>query len=124
MNILAVDDSHTICQLIEMVLSTVKGFEIDTVEDGQAALDLFQKKHYDLLIVDWMMQPMTGEQLIRAVRHTDQGKTLPIIVLSAEAERELKDTAKAIGATGWMVKPFNPHSLIELILNLPNFKQP
>jgi len=118
MNILAIDDNSIIRQLITMTLNRAGDMDSVNVETGQEALELAKTTRFDLVIMDWQMYPMGGCELLTAIRQLPNYQKTPIIVISADSEEKTKQIAKDHGATGWMVKPFNPEKLIEKIRKL------
>ena len=112
--ILAVDDSASIRQ---MVAFTLKGAGYDVVEavDGQDGLDKAKSKSINLVLTDQNMPKMDGLTLIKSLRALPQYKTTPILMLTTEAGDAMKAQGKAAGATGWLVKPFDPQKLIEVV---------
>ncbi len=112
--ILAVDDSASIRQ---MVAFTLKGAGYDVVEavDGQDGLDKAKTKTINLVLTDQNMPKMDGLTLIKSLRALPQYKTTPILMLTTEAGDAMKAQGKAAGATGWLVKPFDPQKLIEVV---------
>lgn len=111
--ILIVDDSPTMRRSIEMSL-TLAGHTVVTAEDGQAALDLLNGGlRPDLLLTDIMMPRLDGLGLIKAARQLL--RFTPIVALTTQGERGLRDRAKAAGATAWMIKPVGGNELLKLI---------
>lgn len=113
-SILAVDDSLTIRQLVHMVL-TGKGYHVSLAEDGQAALDALATIKPALIITDVNMPRLDGLALVEKVRELDAFKAVPILVLTTESGADKKARARAAGATGWIVKPFNPQQLTDAV---------
>ena len=113
-SILAVDDSASMRQ---MVAFTLKGAGHDVTEaiDGQQALDIAKSKQFDLVLSDVNMPNMDGISLTRELRGMDSFKFTPILMLTTEAGLDKKAEGKAAGATGWIVKPFNPDQLLATI---------
>ncbi|AWJ83756.1 response regulator [Azospirillum brasilense] len=112
--VLTVDDSRT---MRDMVSFTLKGAGYDVVEaaDGQQALGVIGANKVDLVITDLNMPVMDGLTLIRRLRATPAHRTLPILMLTTEADEKKKSEGRAVGATGWIVKPFNPEKLISVV---------
>jgi len=115
MHILAVDDNLTIRQLITLTLKNTPDMRVVATEKGDEALRLAETTPFDLILIDWLMHPMNGEELLKAIRQLPLHNKTPIIVLSADSNAEVKQKAKQLGANGWIVKPFNPIKLIDLI---------
>lgn len=112
--VLIVDDSITIRQ---MVAFTVKqaGMEPVEAEDGQAALNQLAGRRVDLVITDLNMPQMDGITLIRELRQRPESKHTPILMLTTESQEAKKQEGRAAGATGWIVKPFHPEKLLQVI---------
>ncbi len=112
--ILAVDDSASMRQ---MVAFTLKGAGHDVVEaaDGVDALSKAKTRKFDLVISDVNMPNMDGITLIRELRSLPAFKFTPILMLTTESTADKKQEGKSAGATGWIVKPFNPDQLLATI---------
>lgn len=108
--ILAVDDQLTIRELVSAVL-TPHGHDVDTAEDGMAALKRVENNHYDLIISDVNMPNMNGISLVGKIRQINQFKYTPILMLTTESGNDIKSTARSIGASGWLTKPFDSNRL-------------
>lgn len=112
--VLVVDDSNAIRQLLSWTLST-SGHVVSSCEDGMKGLALAKKDSFDLVITDINMPEMDGLKLIGNLRKLPGYRMKPILVLSTEYSAEMKKKGKEAGATGWLVKPFNPTTLLEVI---------
>ncbi|MDK9761924.1 response regulator [Vibrio sp. D420a] len=112
--ILAVDDSVSIRQMVSHTLSDA-GYEVETANDGSDALRKSQSQKFDLVISDVNMPIMGGFDLVRAIRGIPQYKFIPILMLTTETSAEKKQEGKSAGATGWLVKPFNPETLLKTL---------
>ncbi|GAB6039397.1 response regulator [Endothiovibrio diazotrophicus] len=112
--ILAVDDSASMRQ---MVVFTLKGAGYDVVEaaDGVQALQSAKNRKVDLVLTDVNMPNMDGITLIRQLRALPNYKFTPILTLTTESAPEKKMEGKQAGATGWIVKPFNPTQLLATV---------
>jgi two-component system chemotaxis response regulator CheY len=113
-HVLTVDDSKTIRDMVSYTLRSA-GFQVSEAEDGQKAVDLLRTKTVDLVITDLNMPKMDGVGLIRALRADPKHRRVPILMLTTESDPGKKAEGRTAGATGWLVKPFNPDRLIELI---------
>jgi two-component system, chemotaxis family, chemotaxis protein CheY len=113
-SILTIDDSRTMRDMLNMALSGA-GFTVHQAVDGQDGLNVLAQQHVDLVITDINMPKLDGYGVIRAIRSDPAYDSTPILVLSTEAEQESKDIAKDAGATGWIVKPFDPDGLVKLV---------
>jgi two-component system chemotaxis response regulator CheY len=111
--ILAVDDSASMRQMVAHVLKGA-GYRVVEAEDGQAALDLAKRERVDAVITDHNMPRMDGISLVRTLRALDEYENTPIMLLTTESSAEMKRRGREAGATGWMVKPFDPDRLVEM----------
>ena len=112
--ILVVDDSASMRQMVSFTLRS-SGYDVIEAVDGQDALDKVAGRQVDLVLTDQNMPRMDGLTLIRQLRVQDRFKRTPILVLTTESSDEMKQAGRAAGATGWMVKPFDPARLLEVI---------
>ncbi|MDH5570275.1 MAG: response regulator [Gammaproteobacteria bacterium] len=113
-NILAVDDSSSMRQMVSF---TLKGAGHNVVEaaDGQEALTKAKSQQFDLVVTDVNMPVMDGITFIRHLRAEPNYKFTPMLMLTTESAADKKSEGKAAGATGWIVKPFNPDQLLNTI---------
>lgn len=111
---MTVDDSRTMRDMVAFTLRGA-GFEVSMAEDGQQALTLLKTTTVDVLITDMNMPVMDGVTLIRALRADAKWRALPILMLTTESDPAKKAEGRTAGATGWLVKPFNPEKLIEVV---------
>jgi len=109
--ILAVDDSATMRKMVAMTLQSA-GHEVISAEDGVEALDMARQDAVDLVLTDVNMPRMDGITLVRELRGLDSYRLTPMLVLTTESSAERKQEGRAAGATGWIVKPFNPEQLL------------
>ena len=112
--ILTVDDASTMRKLIAFTLGGA-GHEVLEAEDGVAALAELNKSQVDLIISDLNMPRMNGLELTRKIRALPQCAKTPILIVTTESEANIKAQAKQAGATGWIVKPFQPAQLLEVV---------
>lgn len=112
--ILAVDDSASMRQMVTFTLKGA-GFEVVEAENGQEALDKAKGQQFDLVISDVNMPIMDGISLIKELRTLDEYKFTPMLMLTTESGDDKKTLGKSAGATGWIVKPFNPDQLLATI---------
>ncbi|MGH8210857.1 MAG: response regulator [Steroidobacteraceae bacterium] len=112
--ILAVDDSAAMRQMVGITL-TGAGHQVEQAIDGCQALEIAEKRKFDLVITDVNMPNMDGITLVRELRNRASYKYVPLLVLTTEATTERKQQGKAAGATGWLVKPFNPERLLATV---------
>ena len=113
-HILAVDDSPSMRQMVAFTLSSA-GFDVTEAEDGAVGLALAQQRKFDLVLADVNMPNLDGLSLVRALRGIADYRFTPLLMLTTESTPEKKLEGKAAGATGWMVKPFNPEQLVTTI---------
>ncbi|PLX14712.1 MAG: two-component system response regulator [Salinivirgaceae bacterium] len=109
-NILIVDDSESIRELISFTLKT-EGYSVMIGKDGVDAGKFIDGRHIDLVITDLHMPHKDGIEFIKDVRNSEHYKTIPILFLTTESQTEKKLMAKEAGATGWIIKPFVPDKL-------------
>ena len=112
--ILTIDDSKTIRDMLNLTLSEA-GFEVLQAVDGQDGVDMLAKERVDIVITDINMPKMDGYGVIRHMRERPEFKRMPILVLTTESDTEKRNVARQAGATGWLVKPFDPERLIATI---------
>lgn len=112
--ILAVDDSTSIRQMVAFTLKGA-GYEVVEAIDGQDGLDKAKAKAINLVLTDQNMPKMDGLSLIKSLRGLPQYKSTPILMLTTEASDDMKSKGKAAGATGWLVKPFDPQKLLDVV---------
>lgn len=112
--ILAVDDSASMRQMVSF---TLKGAGYDVVEacDGKDALEKAKTQTFNLVISDVNMPIMDGITLIKELRALSEYKFTPMLMLTTESGDDKKTQGKSAGATGWIVKPFNPDQLLATI---------
>ncbi|HFD16484.1 MAG TPA: response regulator [Rhodospirillales bacterium] len=111
MPILIVDDYKTMLRIIRNLLRQLEFTNVDEATDGSAALAKLREKPYGLVISDWNMQPMTGLELLKAVRADPKLKDIPFIMITAESKTENVIAAKEAGVNNYIVKPFNAETL-------------
>ena len=112
--ILAVDDSASIRQMVSFTLKSA-GYEVVEAVDGQDGLDKAKSRSINLVLTDQNMPRMDGLNLIRTLRALPQYAATPILMLTTESSDAMKSQGRAAGATGWLVKPFDPQKLIEVV---------
>lgn len=114
MKVLSVDDSASIRALVEDTLVDA-GFEVETAVDGEDGLEKAQSGKYDVVLIDVNMPKMNGIELVGKLRGLSDYKFTPMLMLTTEVDAEKKKQAKEAGATGWLVKPFDPPKLISTL---------
>jgi two-component system chemotaxis response regulator CheY len=112
--ILAVDDSVTMRHLVTLSLRQA-GYEVVEATDGLEALAKLEATRFDLVITDLHMPGLDGTGLIRRVRALSSYRFTPILMLTTESDASRKAEGQAAGATGWIVKPFQPEQLLKVI---------
>jgi two-component system, chemotaxis family, chemotaxis protein CheY len=113
-NVLVVDDSTSMRQMVAFTLKDV-GFEVIEGSNGQEAITRVAGKQIHLVITDLNMPVMDGMTLIRQLRAKPEFKFTPILMLTTESQESKKQEGKAAGATGWIVKPFRPEQLLQVV---------
>ncbi len=112
-SILAVDDSASLRMAIRIAL-TGAGYTVTEAGDGVEGLNKATATKFDLIVTDLNMPNMDGLAMIRELRKQPAQAGVPIIFLTTESDPEMKNEAKAAGATGWLVKPFVPDQLVKV----------
>ncbi len=115
MKILIVDDFSTMRRIIKNLLRDLGFNNTAEADDGATALPMLQAGSFDFLVTDWNMPNMTGIELLEAVRSDDKLKSLPVLMVTAEAKREQIVMAAQAGVNGYIVKPFTAATLKEKI---------
>jgi two-component system chemotaxis response regulator CheY len=115
MKILIVDDFSTMRRIIKNLLRDLGFTNTVEADDGTTALPILQTGSIDFLVTDWNMPGMTGIELLRAVRADDKLKTIPVLMVTAEAKRDQIISAAQAGVNGYVVKPFTAVALKEKI---------
>lgn len=113
-SIMIADDSVSMRQMVSFTLKQA-GYEVVEASDGQDAITKLTMSPVDMLITDLNMPKTDGFELIRFVRAAPTSRFIPIIMLTTESASEAKEKGKAFGATGWIVKPFQPEQLVAVI---------
>jgi len=114
--ILAVDDSTSIRQMVAFTLKSA-GYSVIEAADGQEGLDKANASAdtISLVLTDQNMPKIDGLTLIKTLRSLPKFVATPILMLTTESSDDMKSQGKAAGATGWLVKPFDPHKLLEVV---------
>ncbi|WP_420426242.1 response regulator [Algiphilus sp.] len=113
-HILTVDDSASMRQMVAFTLRDA-GYEVSEAEDGTEALSIAENEKFDLVLADVNMPKMDGISLIRKLRELSDYQYTPLLMLTTESSMERKTEGKEAGATGWIVKPFEPDNLVATI---------
>lgn len=112
--VLIIDDSRSMRQMLSFTLKEA-GFELIEAENGQDALDKLKGQRLGIIVTDLNMPVMDGISFIKKARATAEARFVPILILTTESQQEKKLEGKAAGATGWIVKPFEPQKLLQTI---------
>ncbi|TNM66624.1 response regulator [Aliirhizobium smilacinae] len=113
-NILTVDDSASIRLTTRVALSNA-GYQVTEAVDGVDGIAKLNAGQFDLVVTDLNMPNMDGLTMIRELRKLTAHTGVPVIFLTTESDGEIKQQAKAAGATGWLTKPFDPESLVKIV---------
>ena len=113
-SILAVDDSVSMRQMVSFTLKNA-GFDVVDAVDGEDAWEKASERGFNLVLTDQNMPRLDGIGLTRRLRGHEGYKNIPILILTTESSDQMKQAGRAAGATGWLVKPFDPVKLIEVI---------
>jgi two-component system chemotaxis response regulator CheY len=113
-SILAVDDSASMRQMVTFTLQSA-GYDVVDAVDGQDAWEKASARRFDLVLTDQNMPRLDGIALTRKLRDTATFKATPILILTTESSEQMKQAGRDAGATGWLVKPFDPVKLVEVV---------
>jgi two-component system, chemotaxis family, chemotaxis protein CheY len=108
-SVLVIDDFRSMSGIITKILRQIGFADVDEAQDGASALQALKRKSYGLVISDWEMRPMTGPQLVEALRSEPSLATIPVILVTTASTRD--DEARLCGADGFLTKPFMPAAL-------------
>src|SRR5688500_18623814 len=111
--VLVVDDSNTMREMVAHVLG-LSGYDVLEAGDGEHALDLARAHQVDAVLTDHNLPGIDGLTLVRTLRAMRAYAGTPILVLTTESSGELRQAGREAGATGWMVKPFDPERLVQM----------
>ncbi len=111
--ILVVDDMSTMRRIIKTILNQLGYSNIEEAENGKQALGKLKKEKFDFVITDWNMPEMDGLELVKQIRSDDELKSLPVLMVTAEAKKENVMEALKAGVNNYIVKPFTPEVLKE-----------
>jgi two-component system chemotaxis response regulator CheY len=114
MRILHVDDSLTMREMIEATLGAA-GYDVVQAENGEEGLRYLKANLVDLIITDLNMPVMGGFVFIEKLREDAANLATPILIMTTEISKEVKQLGRSVGATGWITKPFNPEKLLAAI---------
>jgi two-component system chemotaxis response regulator CheY len=111
---LVVDDSASMRQLVSFTIKDA-GYEVLVAENGKDALGKLNSGKVDIVITDLNMPDMDGIELIKKLRSMPDYKFAPIVMLTTESQESKKQEGKLAGASGWIVKPFSPEQLLDVV---------
>ena len=117
-NVLIVEDSPTMRQLISFALKRIRGVRIVEASDGVDGLKKLSSERFDLILTDINMPIMDGLKLVSLVRNDANYKTIPIVVITTEGAQEDRERALALGANDYITKPIQPTKILEVARNL------
>jgi two-component system chemotaxis response regulator CheY len=106
MNVLVVDDYKSMIRIVRGLLNQLGFMNVDEAADGVTALKMIRDKSYGLVLSDWNMQPMTGLELLQQVRADAATKSVPFVMVTAEAKAENVVAARQAGVNNYVIKPF------------------
>lgn len=112
--VLVIDDSRTIRKLVTQTLQNA-GYAAVTAEDGVDGLETFAEQRFDAVITDINMPRLDGFGVMEGIRSGKTNRQVPILALTTEGSQEFRDRARRIGATGWIVKPYDDRELIDIL---------
>ncbi len=112
--VLVVDDSASMRQLVGFALKSA-GYEVVAAVHGKDALDKVNGTKVEMVVTDLNMPEMDGIELIKQLRAKPESKFTPIVMLTTESQEAKKQEGKQAGASGWLVKPFKPEELVDIV---------
>ena len=115
LRILVVDDFATMRRIVKNVLKQLGYTNVDEVEDGSKALDMLEQGVYQFVVSDWNMPVMDGLEMVKNIRSNPGTKDLPILMVTAEAEKDKVVEAIKAGVNNYIVKPFTAETMQEKI---------
>jgi len=113
MRFLVVDDFSTMRRIVKNLLTDLGFTHLSEAEDGHSALSALRSSSFDFVITDWNMPGMSGIELLKEIRSDERLKTLPVLMVTAEAKREQIIEAAQNGVNGYIIKPFTAQTLQE-----------
>ncbi len=118
MKILVVDDFSTMRRIIKNLLKDLGFANIQEADDGNTALPMLQQGDFDFVVTDWNMPGMQGIDLLRAIRADERLKSIPVLMVTAEAKKEQIIAAAQAGVNGYVIKPFTAATLKEKLAKI------
>ncbi len=122
-DVLIVDDSGTVRSLVRKILAQLGYKSIHEASDGEGALEKILEKHFDLVISDWNMEPMNGEELLKEVRANKKCAQLPFIMMTSDCAIKKVVLARRAGADSFINKPFTAEGLQAKICEINSQRQ-
>ena len=117
--ILVVDDSASMRSMVSTTLQS-QGHRVQDAANGKAALDQAKRNRFDVVITDLNMPVMDGIELVKNLRQLTSYRYTPLLLLTTESSMDKKSEGRKAGATGWLVKPFNPEKLLATVNKVLN----
>ena len=114
LSVLAIDDSKTMRLMVAAALENA-GFDVVTADDGVQGVEAFGQRRFDAVITDINMPNLDGFGVIEAIRSAPKNRRVPVLVLTTESSDEFRNRARSLGATGWLVKPFDEEGLVNTV---------
>lgn len=121
--LLIVDDEPTMRNFLSRILKLMDFAHVEVARDGQEAFEKLRSAPYDIVLSDWNMHPMDGLTLLTRIRADKSIKKMPFIMISANPTRESVSVAKKAGVDAYIVKPFDPQTLMETIERVAGRKE-
>lgn len=112
--VLVIDDSKTIRQLVSQTLENA-GYAAVTANDGAQGLSEFGKQRFDIVLTDINMPVLDGFGVMEGIRAGSKNRHVPILALTTEGSQEFRDRARDLGATGWILKPYEEKELVDVL---------
>lgn len=112
--ILAVDDSPSVRKLVEFTLKR-GGFLVTTAQDGQEALEIIVRENFDAVILDVNMPRLDGFEFLKRIKANESLAAIPVVMLTTEGHDMDREQASKLGAEAYLVKPFKPTALLEMM---------
>lgn len=120
MKVLIVDDFSTMRRILKNILKQIGFTDITEADDGTSALEALQKSRFDLVISDWNMPKMTGIELLKQIRSNGDLKDIPVLMVTAEAQKQNVIEAVKAGVSNYVVKPFTAEAITEKLEKIFN----
>ena len=115
--VLLVDDSATNNLLLQVVFDQ-NGFNVETASSGKDAIKILAKKHIDVVLLDLMMPQMSGFEVLTAIKGNPETAKIPVLIVSADSERDDADKALAMGAEYFFEKPLQLNEIVEKVKSI------